>query len=429
MVVGVAETPMADRVLAPAPSRSGDARQGKVAGLLLMLVGLAFLCSVSNNVLGAMLVRLADQFHTSVAVVGRLNAFLCFAWAGVAVLAGPLSDVLGRRPMFILGLGLMAAGMLGAGLAWSFPSLAVFCIAIGAGGAIVGPPSSAAVGDLLPKRMQGRAFGLLNGAGSASSVVGLPLLSLVIAGLGWRWAFFALAVALGALLASFVLRYPKRQIARHGHGLRGLRLGERLWHVARRPYLLQLFMAGFAASTGWYVFWTYFPAALVNRFGVSQGSVALPLALVALGMVVGAYLGGETAQRRNRLAISVGAWVLTVMLAVATALVNNVVAYLALGFVFMLLQGLPFPSILATLNGSAGRHRAAVMGFFTFACQMGGFLGSLIGGGVISGAGYPALGFASAGAVGVAAIVLRLLPQPRPVHIPHRTPTAGAAER
>lgn len=404
--------------MAPAGSSlQGRTGQGRFFRILAMLAGVAFVTTIGNMMLSTMLVKLAAEFDTSVAVAGRLGAFLFFAWAAVAVVTGPLSDVLGRRPMFTVGLALMALGVLGAGLAWDFLSLALFCIAIGAGGAMVGPTNGAAVADLLPKSWQGRAFGFLNASGSMASVVGLPLIALVIAELGWRWAFWGLAAALLALLVVFLARYPRVAPRRREHGLQ---LQRRIVHVLRRPLLWQVNAIGFLASSGYFLFFLYFPASLVRRFGMSEAGVSLPIALVSLGMVVGAYLGGEVAQRRNRLALGAASLVLSALLALAMVAATRVELYLALAFLFVLLQGLPFPSIVATLNAAAGRHRAAALGQFTAANQSGGFLGSLLGGAIITTMGYPYLGVLSAAGTVVAAAALFLLPQRRTLHIPRR---------
>jgi predicted MFS family arabinose efflux permease len=384
-----------------------------------MLAGVSFFTTIGNMMLSTMLVKLASEFDTSVAVVGRLGAFLFFAWAAVAVVTGPLSDVLGRRPMFIAGLGMMALGVLGAGLAWDFLSLALFCMVIGAGGAMVGPTNGAAVADLLPRSWQGRAFGFLNASGSMASVVGLPLIALVIAELGWRWAFWGLAAALFALLALFLARYPRTASHRR---VRDLQLQRRIVHVLRRPVLWQLYAVGFLASSGYFLFFLYFPASLVRRFGMSEAGVSLPIAVVSLGMVAGAYLGGEVAQRKDRLALGAGSFVVSALLALAMVAARSVELYLALAFLFVLLQGLPFPSIVATMNLAAGRHRAAVLGQFTAANQSGGFLGSLLGGVVITAMGYPYLGVLSAAGTVVAAATLFLLRQRRALHIPRHHP-------
>jgi predicted MFS family arabinose efflux permease len=382
-----------------------------------MLVCVSFLITVGNQMLSTMLVKLAAEFNTSVAVAGRLGAFLFFAWAVVAVVMGALSDVLGRRPMFLTGLGLMALGMLGAGLAWNFLSLAAFCMAIGAGGAVIGPTNGAAVADLLPRSWQGRVFGLLNASGSMGSVVGLPLIALVIAMLGWRWAFWTLAAALLVVLVLFVVRYPHTPARRREHGLQ---LERRIVHLLRRPALWQTYAVGFLASSGYFLFFLYFPASLVRRFGMAEGQVSLPIALVSLGMVAGAYIGGEVAQRKSRLLLATGSFALSAAFALGLMFTTRLETYLTLAFLFVLFQGVPFPSIVTTLIAVTGRHRAAALGQFTAANQFGGVLGSLAGGVVISVLGYPYLGVLSAGGTLIAAAALFSLRQRHTIHIPRR---------
>jgi MFS family permease len=58
------------------------------------------------------LVELAAVFHTSVAVTGQLTAATAITWALTAFLAGPVSDIYGRRRMLLTGLMLMVLGTL-----------------------------------------------------------------------------------------------------------------------------------------------------------------------------------------------------------------------------------------------------------------------------------------------------------------------------
>jgi predicted MFS family arabinose efflux permease len=60
--------------------------------LLLLLCGTGFLTLVSALMLGPLLVTLADEFQTSVAIVGQLVSATAITWGIIAPLAGPVSD-------------------------------------------------------------------------------------------------------------------------------------------------------------------------------------------------------------------------------------------------------------------------------------------------------------------------------------------------
>src|SRR6266849_9955012 len=88
--------------------------------LLAFLAAAVFLAATVALMLGPLLMELAHEFHTSVAVTGQLAAATAMTWGLTAFLAGPVSDTYGRRLMLLLGLMLMTLGTLSAALAWNY---------------------------------------------------------------------------------------------------------------------------------------------------------------------------------------------------------------------------------------------------------------------------------------------------------------------
>ena len=76
-------------------------RQASPTALLLLLSAASFLTLVSVLLLGPLLVALAHEFQTSVAIVGQLAAATAITWGITAPLAGPVSDTYGRRLMLV----------------------------------------------------------------------------------------------------------------------------------------------------------------------------------------------------------------------------------------------------------------------------------------------------------------------------------------
>ncbi|HSX79305.1 MAG TPA: MFS transporter, partial [Candidatus Saccharimonadia bacterium] len=104
--------------------------------VLLILLGAAvFLPAVTVLMLGPLLVTLAHEFQTSVAVVGQLVSATAITWGLTAPLAGPVSDTYGRRRMLLTGLLLLAVGLLGSTLAWHYGSLLACRLLTGVGAA------------------------------------------------------------------------------------------------------------------------------------------------------------------------------------------------------------------------------------------------------------------------------------------------------
>ena len=127
--------------------------------LLIPLSAAVLLSLLSVLMLGPLLVDLAQEFHTSVAVVGQLVAATAITWGITAPLAGPVSDAYGQRRMLLLGLLLMAVGMFGAGLAWTYGALLAFRLLTGVGAAMVPPNCLALLAEIFPPTARGKAMG------------------------------------------------------------------------------------------------------------------------------------------------------------------------------------------------------------------------------------------------------------------------------
>jgi EmrB/QacA subfamily drug resistance transporter len=112
-------------------------------------------------------------------------------FGGVLLLGGRMADLLGRRRLFLAGVGLFTLSSLLAGFAWSEASLIAFRAAQGLGGALLAP---AALSILMTTFAEGRernialgVWGAVSGSGAAAGVL---LGGLLTSWLSWSWIFF-----------------------------------------------------------------------------------------------------------------------------------------------------------------------------------------------------------------------------------------------
>lgn len=135
-----------------------------------------------------------------------VTAYVLF-FGGFLLLAGRLTDLFGRRRMFVVGLALFAASSLLCGLAWSPLMLVVFRAAQGLGAAIVAPAALSIIATTFPEgRERNFAMGVWTAVAAGGGAAGLVLGGLITDVLGWEWIFFV-NVPLGAagVVLSFVL--------------------------------------------------------------------------------------------------------------------------------------------------------------------------------------------------------------------------------
>jgi EmrB/QacA subfamily drug resistance transporter len=135
-----------------------------------------------------------------------VNAYSLFLSALILV-GGALGDRLGRKRVFMVGIGLFTLTSAGIGLARSGETLIVARGLQGIAGALMVPTSLAVLSAAFPAEHRGRAIGLWSTFTSAAIALG-PVLGGVLAGAGlWRVPFF-INVVLGVVALLAASRIP-----------------------------------------------------------------------------------------------------------------------------------------------------------------------------------------------------------------------------
>jgi EmrB/QacA subfamily drug resistance transporter len=140
-----------------------------------------------------------------------LSAY-ALTFAGLLLLGGRAADLLGRRRLFMTGLGFFTVASLLCGLAWSPEALIGARAFQGVGAAVMTPTALSIIATtFLEGAERNKAFGIwgaLGGIGGTTAwLIGGPLVD----GLGWEWIFFInVPVGLVALALSPVLLRESR---------------------------------------------------------------------------------------------------------------------------------------------------------------------------------------------------------------------------
>ncbi|MFI2213919.1 MDR family MFS transporter [Streptomyces sp. NPDC020141] len=186
-----------------------------LSGLMLGM----FLAALDQMVVSSALRTIADDLQGLTAQAWVTTAYLV-AGTIATPLYGKLSDIYGRRPVYLWAIALFTAGSLLCGLAGSIHQLAAFRAVQGLGGGGLMSLAMTIIADITSPRERGRYQGYITAVFAGSSVVG-PLLGGAFAqratlfGLdGWRWIFLVNVplAALAVIVILRVLRVPHQPV-------------------------------------------------------------------------------------------------------------------------------------------------------------------------------------------------------------------------
>jgi EmrB/QacA subfamily drug resistance transporter len=193
--------------------------------ILLVIYGLMagmFLASLDQTIVGTSIRTIADDLHGLSEQAWVTTAYLIVSTIATPIY-GKLSDIFGRRPLFIIAISVFLFGsLLSAFFATTMYELAAFRAiqGLGAGGLMSIP--LAIMGDMLAPRERAKYQGYFLAVFGVSSLAG-PLIGGLFAGAnqilfitGWRWVFLV-NIPIGVLALFMVMRFlhlPKRSANR-----------------------------------------------------------------------------------------------------------------------------------------------------------------------------------------------------------------------
>jgi len=159
--------------------------------LLFLIAGAQLMVVLDSTIVNIALPSMGRYFDKSQTdMTWAINAYT-LAFGGLLLLGGRAADILGRRQMFILGLGLFSLGSLLAGLATSFEVLLGGRVVQGIGAAIAAPTALSLITTLFAEgRERNRAFAVYAGVSGGGAAIGLLLGGVLTEYFDWRWVLF-----------------------------------------------------------------------------------------------------------------------------------------------------------------------------------------------------------------------------------------------
>ena len=186
-----------------------DPDRSRWIALVVLCVGMLMIVLDSTIVNVALPKIQTDLGFSQSSLAWVVNAYL-IAFGGLLLLAGRLGDLLGRRNVFLTGLGLFTAASLACGLANSEATLVVARFVQGVGGAMTSAVILGMIVTMFPQpRDQAKAIGVYSFVASAGGSIGLLAGGAITEAINWHWIFFVnLPIAL--LTGLFAVRLLQR---------------------------------------------------------------------------------------------------------------------------------------------------------------------------------------------------------------------------
>ena len=168
-----------------------------------VLLGI-FLSALDQTIVGTALPTIVSDLQGNDVYVWAFTAYLLTATVS-GPLYGKLSDIIGRRPIFLFGVSIFLVGSLLCGLSQEMWQFLVFRGIQGLGAGALFPIALAIIGDIFAPSERGKYQGFFGAVFGLSSILGPAIGGLITENIGWHWIFYV-NIPLGIVVLYIIWR-------------------------------------------------------------------------------------------------------------------------------------------------------------------------------------------------------------------------------
>ncbi len=175
---------------------------------MVAIIASMFFAAINQTIIGIAMPR----------IIAKLGGMEYYSWAitiylltstVMSILVGKLSDIYGRRPFILSGIGIFMVGALLSGFSTDIFQLITYRAIQGAGAGVIMSTVFTAIGDLYAPRERAKWSGVMSAVFGLSSVAGPLMGGYIVDHLDWHWVFWIfLPLGFVAFILIFV-NFPK----------------------------------------------------------------------------------------------------------------------------------------------------------------------------------------------------------------------------
>lgn len=178
------------------------------AGLLAAL----FIGALDVTVVATAMPKITEELH-GISLISWVFSIYTLTTCVTTPIFGKLTDLFGRKIVFVLGVILFVLGSILCGMATSMTALVLFRAVQGIGAGALNPVCFTIVGDIFPGEKRARMMGVFGSVWSVAGLLGPLVGGYFVDHIDWRWIFY-INVPIGAVALLLVVPFLHERFER-----------------------------------------------------------------------------------------------------------------------------------------------------------------------------------------------------------------------
>ncbi|CAO3624160.1 unnamed protein product [Cunninghamella echinulata] len=186
--------------------------------IVLLVAITSFISPLSANIYFPLLKTISRELHTSIDLI-NLTVTVYMIFQGISPsFWGAMSDVWGRRPVYILTLTIYVLSCVGLTLTPNFTALLILRMLQAFGSSSTIAVGAGVIGDIAVPSERGGYMGMYSLGIMAGPILGPFLGGIISSNIGWRWIFGILSIFSGCVLCVLIFFLPETLRSLVGNG-------------------------------------------------------------------------------------------------------------------------------------------------------------------------------------------------------------------
>jgi len=350
---------------------------------------LVFSAASQTMIISPILPEIGEQLDVPDALLGTLVSAYSLMVGLFAIIAGPISDRIGRRKILLVGTGTMTFALFLHAFVTGYISFLAVRVVAGMAGGVLSGSAVSYIGDYFPYERRGWATGWVMSGAAVGQILGIPVGVIMAGALGFRVPFLLFAVTMALTFALIWARLPQPKVRRSASLSLSSAVSNYRAMLARREVAAAA-AAYFLMFLGVSLFVVYMPTWLETARGATSGQIASLFLVGGVANVLTGPQAGKLSDRIGRKAIVLTSCVgLSIVMALTTFVIKDFWMAYPVYFVTMILVAMrisPFSALLTALVRD--RLRGSLMSLTVAIGQIGFAIGGALAGPLYAGYGY-----------------------------------------
>lgn len=369
---------------------SGETTRLEPYVIVFTLWLLVFSSASQTMILSPILPRIGDELDIADALLGTLVSVYSIMVGIFAILAGPVSDKIGRRQILLLGCASMAVALILHGFVTGYYSFIMVRIFAGCAGGMLSGAAVSYIGDYFPYERRGWATGWVMSGSAFGQIFGIPMGILMADRWGFRSPFYLFALTMALTVFLLFFHVPQPNVQRSQQRLSVAKAASNYMAMLRRPEIAWAAGAFFMMFLGVSIFVIYLPTWLERSVGLTGDQIALMFVVGGVANVLTGPNAGKLSDRIGRKGMILISCVgLSILMVLTTRAVTGPLPAYVFFFLTMVLVAMrisPFSALLTALVSD--ERRGSLMSLTVALGQVGFALGGAIAGPLYADIGY-----------------------------------------